>query len=516
MTRSIVPHPTNARALDENGVVVRGAEPAPATTVMRHMVYGSGLTRALDYVVLLHALFRLEENQAFTPKDIWRDLQAEGVRSAKNANELVGRDAVYESFNRLIAAKFIRRMAVDGVPGRFGKVRYELFRQPAYNPDYALAEEAGQPQYDAHVPDTSQPLPGTPDADKAGSKTARHTASRNAGYGLAGSGVPGSGPRRIPAGQTASGVPGSGSGHPPTPPYREEEDSSSLKPSSITPGASATAVAAASEFLAELPGRWACGRKSAAELAPLLAEAAQEQGWKLSGDLVQQLTRRSQARRGALSVLRERIEDLPRYRAARVDAGRVPGQQLALEDSEQGRSGAVPLPEGVSTERVEQAREFLLTLTGPWALGPESAVRLAPLLAAKSQERGWEFDNRLLTQLMSNPAGVNNYELVLEKHRITSLPFRRSTASGQLRDTQDTRQKAIDACGTCDAYGQFERDGAAVLCKHDGPSAAATPQAAGPHASSGTSSAAADAAPAKESVDRNLASLLTSMRQPAI
>ncbi|MGY4920264.1 hypothetical protein ACWD9K_34595 [Streptomyces sp. 900116325] len=305
-------------------------------------------------------------------------------------------------------------------------------------------------------------------------------------------------------------------GAPPTPPYREEEGSSSLKSSSITPGASATAVAAAAEFLAELPGRWACGRKSAAELAPLLADAVQEQGWKLSGELVQQLTLRSQARRGALSVLRERIEDLPRYRAARVAAGRVPEQPLALKTSEHGYNGTAPQPDGVSAERVDKAREFLLTLTGPWALGPESAVRLAPLLAAKTAERGWEFDARLLAQLQSNPNGVNNYELVLEKHRITGLPFRRSTVNGQRRDTQDTRQKAIEACGTCDAYGQFERDGAAVLCKHDRPSAAAAPKAAGPRASSGTSSAAADAAPANESVDRNLVSLLTSMRQPSI
>ncbi|MFE5108326.1 hypothetical protein [Streptomyces sp. NPDC056663] len=460
MTWSIVPHPTNARALDENGVVVRGAEPAPATTVMRHMVYGSGLTRALDYVVLLHALFRLEENQAFTPKDIWRDLQAEGVRSAKNANELVGRDAVYGSFNRLIAAKFIRRMAIDGTPGRFGKVRYELFRQPAYNPDYVLAEEAGQPQDDPHVPHTSQPLPGTPDAGKAGSKTAGHTASRNAGCCLAGSGVPESGPRRIPAGQTASGVPGSGSGRPPTPPYREEEDSSSLESSSVTRGASATAVAAAAEFLAELPGRWACGRKSVAELAPLLAEAIQEQGWPLGADLVKELTRRSQARRSTVSVLRDRIQDLPRYQAVRKSlprertaVGQVPGQPRALPRGDHDQLAVAALPEGVSAERVEEARVFLSGLTGPWALSPESAARLAPLLAVKSLERGWEFDSRLQNQLMSNPNGVNNYELILETHRIGRLPAR-DKATGAARRAAERRP----AEGMCERHPAFRAD----------------------------------------------------------
>ncbi|GDY49294.1 hypothetical protein SANT12839_101760 [Streptomyces antimycoticus] len=217
MSQKSLPRPSNARALDENGVIRRGAEPAPATTVMRHMVYGSGLTHPLDYVVLLHVLFRLEENRPFTPKDIWRDLQAEGVRSAKNANELVGRDAVYESFNRLIEAKFIRRVTEGGSPGKFGRVSYQLYRQPAYNPEYAPPAEPWEPQDDPDFPRPAEPLPGTPDADKADGKTAGRTASRNAGSGVRGSGVPGSGQRRVPAGRAASGVPGSGKASPQTP-----------------------------------------------------------------------------------------------------------------------------------------------------------------------------------------------------------------------------------------------------------------------------------------------------------
>jgi hypothetical protein len=72
-----------------------------------------------------------------------------------------------------------------------------------------------------------------------------------------------------------------------------------------------------------------------------------------------------------LSILRERIKDLPRYRAARqaleqarVAAGTAPGQQLAMKESEYTRRGAASLPEGVSAERIEEARACLLALTG--------------------------------------------------------------------------------------------------------------------------------------------------------
>ncbi|WP_330481399.1 hypothetical protein [Streptomyces sp. NBC_00724] len=456
-------------------------------------------------LTVLQAIWFLPASAEFNVGQLVNWFDALGWKSANG--KPLGEDAVRRELKLIREAGYVRAYRVKGENGRMAGMRYEISKRqmPPQEQIGVVTEFEVKPQVGPHASnERTWMLPGT---DKAEIRRSVHVPPMTAH---------GDPPNMVDQAKPQATPCASNHGAPPTPPYREEEDSSSLKSSSITPGASATAVAAAAEFLAELPGRWACGRKSAAELAPLLAEAVQEQDWKLSGDLVQQLTRRSQARRGALSVLRERIEDLPRYRAARVAAGRVPGQQLALEDSEQGRSRAVPLPEGVSTERVDQARAFLLTLTGPWALGPESAVRLAPLLAAKSQERGWEFDNRLLSQLMSNPAGVLNYELVLEKHRITSLPFRRSTASGQPRDTQDTRQKAIDACGTCDAYGQFERDGAAVLCKHDEPSATSAPKGAGPRASSSASPAAADGAALPEAANRSLARLLTSMRQPAI
>lgn len=529
--------PTNSRAIDENGGL-RWGKPPTAISLPARIGAGSDLVQTLDYVVLIQCLHSVTEGSNPTPLMVWELLKARGIRSSKNVNELVGKNAVYDSFGRLIAKGYIRRVEIPNeVPGRRPTIGYEVFDDPAGNPDWQAAQVADACKGALRGSEKAQvsPLPGTPDVDRYRKSTfdvsAGQSTSRNAGRGVPASGVPGSGARRIPAGQPTSGVPGSGNAAPPTPPHREEEDSSSHKSSSVSAVAAgaqatdATAVEAAAEFLAELPGRWACGRKSAAELAPLLAEATQEQGWELNADLVQQLARRAPARRTSLSVLRERIEDLPRYRAARkalelerahVAAARVPGQQLVLDDDQHSRSDAVPpLPEGVTPERVKEARAFLLTLTGPWAIGPETAVRLAPQLAAKTAERGWGFDSRLLAQLMSNPNGVNNYELVLERHRIGNLPFRRNTVGGQRSEVRDERQKAIDACGVCDSYGQFERNGAVVLCRHDETQADIAPEQGGVPTPASTAEHEGQG-PDVPRAPGNLADLLASMRKSPV
>ncbi|MGW6016070.1 hypothetical protein [Streptomyces sp. NPDC055210] len=78
---------------------------------------------------------------------------------------------------------------------------------------------------------------------------------------------------------------------------------------------------------------------------------------------------------------------------------------------------------------VGKARDLLLSLTGPWELSPESAQRLAPVLAAKAVERGWAFDGELRGKLMQNPGGAHNHELLLETHRIGRLPYRKAPPS---------------------------------------------------------------------------------------
>ncbi|WP_371674745.1 hypothetical protein OG985_48680 (plasmid) [Streptomyces sp. NBC_00289] len=411
-----------------------------------HMVFGSGLTDALDYPVLLHCMFLAAAQRPFTVADVLASLRSEGIL-ASNGSGLVGRDAVRGSFRRLEAAGFIRR-SQPNEKGGFGKVEYELFLHPGYNPDWSGTTRPGT-MFPQVTPGTAVPSAVRP-ADMG--KAAGHTADgiTGAGNGGAGDAVPGQLDKT--AGHTADGIAVPGSGPPPTPPLsREEEDSSSLKGSSTAaggvPGLDEAAVRKAGEFLALLPGRWACGRKTAARLAPLLAEAVAVQGWSLGPALVAQLTRRTRGKVDAAGVLQERIEDLPLYLASRApvpgetrDRSMAVGQQLPL-DGATGRPGEAPVgasappkPVGagcdVSDEQVAQARSLLLSLTAPWHVGPTDADRLAPLLASTALERGWSFGEELRQQLMSNPGGGSNYLWLLEHKRIAALPLRTRKPAG--------------------------------------------------------------------------------------
>lgn len=72
------------------------------------------------------------------------------------------------------------------------------------------------------------------------------------------------------------------------------------------------ALAAAVDFLMNLPEPWPLGRVSAKGMAPLLLEAITEQGWRLDADLVAKLTENAAGVHRPMSVLRIRISDLPK------------------------------------------------------------------------------------------------------------------------------------------------------------------------------------------------------------
>jgi hypothetical protein len=78
----------------------------------------------------------------------------------------------------------------------------------------------------------------------------------------------------------------------------------------------------AAAFLQQLPGRWAAGRKTARDLALLLLEATEAQGWQLDDALAAKLTEDLGPVRAYAGALKHRIEDLPR-RATAVPAPRV-------------------------------------------------------------------------------------------------------------------------------------------------------------------------------------------------
>ncbi|MFD8902656.1 hypothetical protein ACFV0J_34485, partial [Streptomyces ardesiacus] len=175
-------HSSGNRPVDESGRLTAAKAPASGVSVPRHMGVGSDLVHALDYVVLLQVMFNLASSLESTPLSVWKQLQERGIRSAKNARELVGRNAVYESFARLLDAGYVRRTQLPHPtkPGRKGPVVYEVYDNPAWNPDWSPASTEDHEEAKPQV----ATLPGTPEASfREAGKTAGRNASRNAGSG---------------------------------------------------------------------------------------------------------------------------------------------------------------------------------------------------------------------------------------------------------------------------------------------------------------------------------------------
>ncbi|MFH9590679.1 hypothetical protein ACH4LS_36770 [Streptomyces luteogriseus] len=292
------------------------------------MGVGSDLVHSLDYVVLLQVMFNLASRLESTPLSVWKQLQERGIRSAKNARELVGKNAVYESFARLLEAGYVRRTQLPHPtkPGRKGPVVYEVYDNPAWNPDWSPTSETADHE---KVKPQVATLPGTPEpVSREAGKAAGQNASRNAGSGNDGSGVPGSGNRRVPAGQNASLVPGSGMASPPHPP--EEVTTSSPYPLTDSAGSLPSQrgeeeggfapkdLHAAESFLQQLRPPHHMGAASARKYAPLLLGSMAEQGWPSIFEvdhllLAREVTRDPQGFKRAASLVPTRIRDLPRY-----------------------------------------------------------------------------------------------------------------------------------------------------------------------------------------------------------
>jgi hypothetical protein len=394
-----------------------------------------------DYGVLIRLLLR-DPGKPSSTAALAAEFQASGWK--------MGDSRLRGVMARLKKAGNVRR-GRDGYDPATGRPKwaFAVYRNPANNPDHV--------SHDTHTAPQVSPIRWIP-TDRA--QTPRSDALESNVYAGQSDPLKSNGSdsdaldsdaleSNVYAGQSDPLKSNGSTVSPPTPPLlrEEEEDSSSSLDPSTAAGAVAeldqAAVTAAREFLTLLPGRWACGRKTAARLAPLLVEAVAAQGWVLGPALVAQLTRRARGKSAeAAVVLAERIEDLPLYQATRAtvpgeqrDQARTPAAaQLPFDGPAAGLAAPgdattsgpeQPAPVVVPAEQVAQARKLLLSLTAPWHIGPGDAERLAPLLAVVVAERGWSFDEELRQQLMSNPGGGSNYPWLLEHKRIKALPVRR-------------------------------------------------------------------------------------------
>ncbi|WP_241847810.1 hypothetical protein [Streptomyces sp. CB02009] len=288
------------------------------------MLYGSGLTHALDFLVLAHIHFLCEDGQSFTVDELVEALRREGVRSA-NGKGLIGSKAVYESVARLRAAGFLHRTQENG--GNFGAVEYTFYEFPALNPNWAPP--------DASDSDQNDPLPlsgeAGPTLPASNSVSAGQTASPDKARADKASADRRSGGRPVSAGQTASPDRRSGRPSPPHPP--EEVTTSSPYPLTNTSGNrslpspregeeacySEEDLAAASDVLQLLPDPWTQGKLNATKLAPKLLGVMAQQGWPGIGAvdralLTRQLTKNPHKITNPYRLLAgDRIPNLPRY-----------------------------------------------------------------------------------------------------------------------------------------------------------------------------------------------------------
>ncbi|WP_327267118.1 hypothetical protein OG444_40005 (plasmid) [Streptomyces sp. NBC_01232] len=309
----------STRSISGDTTFVRGAAPVLAVTVHRHMVFGPGaLKNPVDFTVMVHLLFAITEGSQVTAAALLAMLREQGVQSPGDTVRLIGRDAVYASIARLVELGFIRRveLANEKFPGRRGRIVYEVYEQPLYNPDMATV-----PQFAM--------FPGQPEA---GGISAGQNVSGSAGSWSPASGSAGNIQNGHSAGQNTSGSAAHWNHVPPTPP-RGVVTPLPPTPSGTVPDEVVTAVtgeggqpsgqktnperiAAAVELLSLLDGPLTLNTKQRQELAPYLLEQADLEGWPLTTALLAELGKDLPSMiKAPKGFLRKRLDDLKPHRA---------------------------------------------------------------------------------------------------------------------------------------------------------------------------------------------------------
>ncbi|WP_406484205.1 hypothetical protein [Streptomyces sp. NBC_01568] len=357
-----------------------------AVTVHRHMVFGPGALKSpVDFTVMVHLLFAVAEGAQVTAAALLALLREQGVQSPGDAKRLIGRDAVYAAIARLVELGFIRRVELpnEKFPGRRGRIVYEVYEQPLYNPDMAAV-----PQFVM--------FPGQPEADGI---SAGQDASGSAGSWSPASGSAGSIQNGHSAGQNTSGSDARWNHVPPTPP-RGVVTPLPPTPSGTVPADVATAVtreggqpsgpktnperiAAAVELLSLLDGPLTLNTKQRQELAPYLLEQADLEGWPLTTALLVELGKDlPSVIKAPKGFLRKRLDGLKPHRAKTAAAALQITDPCLIHPGRE-RSSCVPcrsgrdevLPEAPQAPAEEQQPEV-----------PTVAEELAPVLSDAARQ----------------------------------------------------------------------------------------------------------------------------------
>jgi hypothetical protein len=340
-------------ARNEHAPITRAEAPVSGISLPAHLGVGTDLVDPIDYVVLIQVMFDVSSGRQITPVLVWQRLQERGIRSTKHRSELVGRNAVYDAFGRIIEAGYMQRYNLPNEkhPGRKGPVGYRVYDNPAWNPEWQ-AHQVGSDPLQPHADGSTKPqvgmLPQYRDDLKPKESRDGNAAGRNAspvpGSPVPGSQNQGSGGRGIPAGRNASPVPGSpphplggGTTPPPNPLTHAEGPEEHL---SQTEGEGEVFdqkdIEAAAAFLQQLPDPWLIGQKDAIDMAPELLAQMQLKQWPCIHTVNRkQLTDCLATNPGGANNLpsilrRRRIPNLPAYNrvADRADARRAVPKQM--------------------------------------------------------------------------------------------------------------------------------------------------------------------------------------------
>ncbi|MFH8410378.1 hypothetical protein ACH4FX_37230 [Streptomyces sp. NPDC018019] len=307
----------------------RAIEPEPSVTITEETFFGHGWQPLT--IAVLQALWFMPPGENFDVAELTGWFRAMGWKSANG--KPLGEDAVRRELALIRKAGYIRAYRLKGEDGRMVGMRYEISKRPKPPQERIEVVAAGlvNPQVTPHASND-----GTWNADETETRRSRHVPPM-ATYGESPHVADGAKPQVAPC--------ASNGGFPPTPP-REVVDTTSPNPLTDTADHSrfaarekkeegaeaefdAKAIAAAEEFLQELPAPWAVGRPTAKRYAPLLVESTRAQGWDLDDALVAELIK-GERPNNPQGALKARIENLVRRHRAAATAT-VPGQIRPVE-----------------------------------------------------------------------------------------------------------------------------------------------------------------------------------------
>ncbi|MFB7293530.1 hypothetical protein [Actinacidiphila glaucinigra] len=331
--------------------IERAWEPPEEVVMQRSVVETCGMQP--EDVGVLAALLLRDPGRPATAKAMAADLRGLGWKMSL--------DRFQKVVERLTAAGHMHRESVFNQQTGRPEWVSRVYRNPANNAGYATGTATASSQVSNGIGEN--PTSGSEGRNDIGENPISPGQSDIGENPIPGanSGKTRFRDRPVSAGQSQNQGKPDFAASPPTPPP-EEVDTSSPSPLTAVGGRfghdgpaargeaeevefTADELAAAGDFLQELPSPWAVGRPTAARYAPLLLESVRAQGWDLDEDLVRELTKNPDGIRNYGAALKTRIRDLVRRKRSRTPAaGGPPAWRGHLLGDEPGakRSGATP------------------------------------------------------------------------------------------------------------------------------------------------------------------------------